>query len=157
MSKIINIFLFNLLLAGGVPGASAQAQDITFTNSLENKKVEQRLLGKRMFSLQWILYKNNKKYGVANITRKDSGLYIDAHHEFNGDYAVLKGDLTIISPSEFTVSGELVTRVSDIHNGNACQRSGTFTFKATGKRKYWRMQEIVNPCEDLADYVDVYF
>ena len=130
-----------------VPADFTQAQD----------KNEQRLLGKRMFSLQWILFESNNKYGVANISRKDTGLCIDARHEFNGDYVVLKGDLTIISPSEFTVNGELVTRVSYINNGNECPRSGTFTFKATGKRKYWRMQEMVNPCDDAVDYVDVYF
>jgi hypothetical protein len=36
-------------------------------------------------------------------------------------------------------------------------RSGTFHFKATGKRRYWRMQEMDNPCDSVTDYVDVYF
>ena len=145
MKKIIGFLLFGLLL-GGVYGNSAQAQD----------KNEQKLVGKHMFSLQWLLDK--PKYGTANITRKNTGgLYIDARHEVNGGYAVLKGDLTVISASEFTVNGEIVTRVSYINNGNECPRSGTFTFKATGTRKYWRMQEMNNPCDNAVDYVDVYF
>ena len=55
--------------------------------------------------------------------------------------------------------GELVTYVAHHNNGKACVRNETFTFKASGKRKYWRMQEMTNPCEDgnHADYVDVYF
>jgi hypothetical protein len=31
------------------------------------------------------------------------------------------------------------------------------TFKITGKRKYWRMQQFDNPCDEAADYVDIYF
>jgi len=146
MKKIIGLLLFSLL-AGGISADLAQAQD----------KNEQRLLGKRMFSLQWLLSDNKPKYGIANITRKDTGLYIDARHEVNGEYALLKGHLTIVSPSVFTVTGELVTRVSYINNGNECPRSGTFTFKVTGKRKYWRLQEMANPCQAVLDYVDVYF
>ena len=157
MKKVISILLFSLLV-GGISGGLVQAQDKTDTNSSATKKIddEQKLLGKHMFSLQWILF-NKPRYGTANITRKNTGLYIDARHEVNGDYAILKGDLTVLSPLEFTVSGELVTRVSHINNGNECPRNGTFTFKAKGTRKYWRMQEMANPCDNLVDYVDVYF
>jgi hypothetical protein len=35
-------------------------------------------------------------------------------------------------------------------------REGRFTFRITGTRRYWRMKEMNNPCEDVADYVDVY-
>ena len=145
-------------VGGGISGGAAQAQDTTSSNAPAAKKVgnEQSLLGKHMFSLQWLLFEK-PKYGTANITRKNTGLYIDARHEVNGDYAVLKGDLTVISSSEFTVNGELVTRVGHINSGKECPRIGTFTFKATGKRKYWRMQEMENPCDSVADYVDVYF
>ena len=96
-------------------------------------------------------------YGAANITRKETGLYIDARQEVDGDFVTLTGDLRVVNAKEFTVTGELVTRVHHINNGNACPRSGTFTFKAKGTRKYWRMQEMDNPCDNAADYVDVYF
>jgi hypothetical protein len=36
-------------------------------------------------------------------------------------------------------------------------RQGDFTFKVTGKRKYWRMQEMDNPCDEATDYVDIYY
>ena len=138
----------------------------TATASLakEPDDAEQKLLGKHMFSLQWILY-DTEKYGTATVTRKsDGGLYVNAHQEVNGDYVTLKGDVRVVSTKEFTVTGELVTRVSIIDEGKPCARNGTFTFKATGKRKYWRMQEMANPCATIKgragvymDYIDIYF
>ena len=118
---------------------------------------EQKLLGKHMFSLQWILFQK-EKFGTASVTRNnDGGLYVDARQELNGDYVTLKGDVRVVDAKEFTVTGELVTCVSHINSGKPCVRGGTFTFKATGKRKYWRMQEMANPCENVVDYVDIYF
>jgi len=123
----------------------------------EPDKVEQKLLGKHMFSLQWIIYET-EKFGTATVTRKnDGGLYVDARQELKGDYVTLEGDVRVIDVKEFTVTGELVTSVSYINGGKPCVRNGTFTFKATGKRKYWRMQEMANPCANVVDYVDIYF
>jgi hypothetical protein len=135
--------------------ANSQAADKTKGQN----PAESRLLGKHLFSLQWIESKKDK-YGTAQITRRDDGLYIDARQELNADYATVQGKLTVVSATEFTVEGEIVTRVSYINNGKACPRSGTFTFKATGARKYWRLQQMTNPCDSgglLLDYVDVFF
>lgn len=69
----------------------------------------------------------------------------------------LSGDVHIIDDRTFTVSGRLVTRVSHIAGGKACPRSGEFVFKATGQRRYWRLQQMQNPCDPVTDYVDVFF
>ena len=116
---------------------------------------EQKLLGKHMFSLQWISW---EKFGTATVTRQNNGgLYINARQELDGNYVTLKGDVSVLNDKEFTVTGELVTRVSYNNGGEPCPRNGTFTFKVMGTRKYWRLQEMTNPCEDIVDYVDVYF
>ncbi len=121
----------------------------------EQIAAEKRLLGRHSFSLQWISW---KKFGVADIRRDASGrLTVEARQTLNGDEAVVKGRVTVMDDRTFVVDGEVMTRVSHINGGNACIRSGSFTFKATGKRKYWRMQEMTNPCEDVVDYVDIYF
>jgi hypothetical protein len=52
--------------------------------------------------------------------------------------------------------GKVETRVDYIADGKVCPREGRFTFRITGKRRYWRMKEMNNPCEDVVDYVDVY-
>lgn len=111
------------------------------------------ILGKHMFSLQWI-----DGYGSAIVSKQDDGsLVIKAEHEKEGDYVLLNGNVTIINKKHFQVDGEVVTRVSHINNGVACTRKGVFDFKVTQNRKYWRMQQRENPCDPVADYVDVYF
>ena len=37
-----------------------------------------------------------------------------------------------------------------------CLRDGTYEFRATGTRRYWRLQNI-EACDGLADYVDIYY
>jgi hypothetical protein len=65
--------------------------------------------------------------------------------------------ITSIDAKEFRFSGEIITQVSHINGGRPCSRDGEFTFKITGKRKYWRMQQMDNPCDPVTDYVDIYF
>ncbi len=119
-------------------------------------KAEQKIVGRHMFSLQWI---EGGKMGTATVSRTESGLYIDAAQKHQGDYVTLKGNVTVMDEATFTVTGELVTRVSHIAHGAVCTREGTFEFKSTGKRKYWRLQEPhrLNPCDPVVDYVDIYF
>ena len=49
-----------------------------------------------------------------------------------------------------------ISRVSFLNNGKEYCRKGTFDFKATSGRKYWREQKMNGP-EGCTDYVDIYF
>ena len=48
-------------------------------------------------------------------------------------------------------------KISHINGGKPCAREGAMTFKITGKRRYWRLQEMNNPCDGVTDYVDIFF
>lgn len=48
-------------------------------------------------------------------------------------------------------------QISHINGGEPCVREGEMTFAITRKRKYWRLQEMQNPCDTATDYVDIYF
>ncbi|MDR2366186.1 MAG: hypothetical protein LBD68_10125 [Zoogloeaceae bacterium] len=150
--KIILTAALTALALAALAFSNAFAQ----TQSSEVASLEQKLLGSHLFSLQWVSW---KKFGTAEITRKEDGqLYIDASQSLDGNYVTLQGVLTPINAAEFTVEGELITRTSDINNSEPCARSGTFNFKATGTRKYWRLQQMNNPCDGIyAEYVDVFF
>ena len=37
-----------------------------------------------------------------------------------------------------------------------CLRDGTYEFRVTGRRRYWRLQQM-EACDGLTDYVDIYF
>lgn len=115
---------------------------------------EEKLLGKHMFSLQWI----EGPMGEATVSRTENGgMRINAKQEHNGDYVTLNGDVCVLDGKTFLVKGDMATRVSFIAGGMRCARTGEFVFEVKGNRKYWRLQQMLNPCESVTDYVDVYF
>ncbi|WP_373819657.1 hypothetical protein [Glaesserella sp.] len=115
---------------------------------------EQALIGEHLFSLQWISWEH---FGVANIRKGEQGLEIEAEQALDGNFVVLTGHIEIIDSKSFNFTGDIVTRVSYLNNGQTCQRSGTFEFKVVGSRKYWRMQQMDSPCDKVVDYIDIFF
>ena len=134
-------------------GFSIFAQEKTIVN---NAKVKTMLLGKHKVSLQWISW---DYFGTANITNKNGIIYLKGEQKQRKgtDYVKIDGVITEINAKDFKFDGTIITQISHINNGEPCTRTGEMTFRITGKRKYWRMQEIDNPCDTAADYVDIYF
>lgn len=145
---------------GSMPYASGQNVMVE-TNAPTVRKArssllaaEQKLLGKHKFSLQWISW---ERFGVAEVKRGRNGLEINAKQSLNGDWVTVRGTVEVIDERAFLVTGQIITKVYHINNGQPCERSGTYEFRATGNRKYWRMQQMDNPCDSATDYVDVFF
>ena len=67
----------------------------------------------------------------------------------------LDGDVVSIGASSFTFRGHIAI-VDTPDPGRACMRDGDFEFRITGRRRYWRLQEM-EQCDGLTDYVDIYF
>jgi hypothetical protein len=67
----------------------------------------------------------------------------------------LDGDVVEIGGGSFTFRGHIgITDTPD--PGRACMRDGDFEFRITGRRRYWRLQQM-EQCDGLTDYVDIYF
>ncbi len=150
MKTKLAIFALALLLFGT---AESFAQTRT---EVQDRAAARRLLGKHMFSLQWISW---DYFGTANVTLRN-GLYSikgEQKGRGNTDFVTIIGEIETIKAREFTMNGTITTQVSHINNGEPCVREGTFTFRVTGTRKYWRLQEMQNPCDGVTDYVDIYF
>jgi len=132
---------------------STFAQDKTVVNDARAKAM---LLGRHKLSLQWISW---DYFGSANVTQRGGVLYLKGsqRQREGADFLSVDGIITSIDAKEFSFSGKIITQISHINGGKPCARSGDFTFRITGKRKYWRMQEIDNPCDAAADYVDIFF
>lgn len=128
-----------------------------FRNTAQGK-AEQMILGKHPLTLQWISWDYS---GVINIRKENGVIKVSGSQNGRGeqanDYLKVSGTLTIINEQHFTLSGTIETRISYINNGDPCVRNGEFNFKATSGRQYWRMQEMLSPCENTTDYVDIYF
>ncbi len=129
------------------------AQEKAIVNDANAK---QMLLGKHRLSLQWISW---DFFGVATVTNKNGVLYLRGEQKQRGgkDYLKVDGTITSIDKNEFAFNGIILMRVSHINNGEPCKREGKMTFAVKGKRKYWRLQEMDNPCDEATDYVDIYF
>jgi hypothetical protein len=137
-----------LLIAG-----SAFAQQRTRINDTRAKAM---LLGRHRLSLQWISW---DYFGTATVTERRGVLFLKGEQKGRGssDLVRIDGRITSVDAKQFTFDGKVVMQISHINGGEPCEREGEMTFKITGKRKYWRMQEMDNPCDEATDYVDIYF
>lgn len=115
---------------------------------------KQRLVGKHGFSLQWISW---EQLGSAVVSEGPDGtLRLEGEQRAGEDFVTIDGVIATVEATTFTFEGVIVTRVSHINGGRPCTRQGLFTFARKGKRRYWRLQAMDNPCEGVTDYVDVY-
>ena len=149
MKKILVVVLAGFL------AVAASAQDKTKIN---DRAAAQMLLGKHRLSLQWVSW---DYFGTAGVTNR-AGVYKIAgtqrgRGKASSDFVEIKGTIIAIDKKEFAFKGTITTQVSHINDGKPCVRDGEFTFKITGTRKYWRLQQMDNPCDPVTDYVDVYF
>ncbi len=144
------VFIVILILVGLSFSAFGQK---TIVN---NAKAKTMLLGRHKLSLQWVSW---DYFGTATVTQKGGVLYLKGEQRSRKDSDFLKidGTITEINAKDFKFDGTIITQVSYIFGGKPCTREGEMTFKITGKRKYWRLMEMDNPCEAVADYVDIFF
>ncbi len=150
MKKNLNFVLFLILF---VFAAGNFAQSRTVVN---DTKARQMLLGKHLLSLQWISW---NYFGAATVTNQKGVYYLKGKQKQRGgtDYVELDGVITEINAKDFKFNGKITMQISHINSGKPCVREGEMTFAVTGRRKYWRLQEMQSPCDVTTDYVDIYF
>jgi len=131
--------------------AAAQGRTV-----ITDKQAARMLLGKHKLSLQWISW---DYFGTATITNRGGVYSIKGEQKGreNDDSLTITGRITSIDAKEFKFDGTIVTQISHINGGKPCERKGEMIFRITGKRKYWRLMEMGNPCDGVTDYVDIYF
>lgn len=152
MKAILSLFV---LIAGGSLFEAVPQRQVTVVN---NATAARMLLGRHKLSLQWVSW---DYFGLATVTNR-RGLYSikgeqQGRGPMQGSYLTLDGAITSIDAKEFGFRGKIVTLVSHINGGEPCVRDGEFTFKITGTRRYWRLQQMDSPCDTATDYVDIYF
>ena len=136
-----------------VLSGSVVAQDKTLVNDNNARRM---LQGRHKISLQWISWDH---FGSATVTNRRGTYYLKGEQKGRGntDFVKVDGVITRIDGKEFGFDGKITTQISHINGGRPCERTGEMTFRITGKRKYWRLMEMDNPCDGVTDYVDIYF
>lgn len=173
MKKLIFTILITLLVTA-VPTTIEAKKKKTSRKAVQEAKyetlsaLERKIVGKHMLTLQWISWES---YGTVVIKKEADGTLscrgeqrarncrkgVEQGNIDNDDYVMLNGTIDIIDANHLIFNGEIREKVYHINNGEEVLRSGTYNFVTKEKRKYWRMQEIENPIDNCADYIDIYF
>ena len=114
----------------------------------------QRLRANKGLSLQWIDWDHR---GHAAVTIVDGVWHLrGAQAESRGPGRVfLDGTITEIGADYFTFEGKI--RIADTPDkGRVCEKDKTWHFAVTQRRPYYRLREF-EWCDDLTDYIDLYF
>ncbi|MDB5120506.1 MAG: Uncharacterized protein JWN56_1724 [Sphingobacteriales bacterium] len=114
--------------------------------------------GEHALTLQWISW---NEPGSATIEKTSNGWYKISGSQFSKNkenYLKINGRIKPINDRELEFDGQIESRIDHINNGDPCIKSGTQKFVASGNRKYWRLENMIN-CEGnlVTDYVDIYF
>ena len=143
---------FAFLLALSLATAPSSFADPTITD----KAMAQKLLGQHALTLQWLGSGTLRDAGKAEVKVENGTWHLTGHMEAKEGHVSLDGIVTAVDATTFAFTGKIITNVSYINQGKDCLRDGDFTFTKKGTRKYWRLQQIDNPCDQAADYVDIY-
>ena len=143
MKRILLGLAMMLTLGAGAPA----------TRILDNAAA-QRLRANKGVTLQWIDW-NTRGSAHINIT---DGVWTlrAAQAEAGGPGRLfLEGQVTEIGRDYFLFDGTV--RIADTPDkGRACEKHDVWRFAVTQNRRYWRIRTF-EWCDDLTDYVDIYF
>jgi len=133
-----------------LPLAAAQAQ----RTIVDDNEALARLRRNAGITLQWISWDYR---GRVRVSEAAGQVHLSGSQAARGGAGRLEldGDVIEIGPRSFTFRGRIaITDTPD--SGRACIREGTYEFRITGRRRYWRLQQM-EQCDGLTDYVDIYF
>ncbi|WP_231689458.1 hypothetical protein [Achromobacter piechaudii] len=132
------------------PGAAGLAP--VSKTDIRNQAAYERLLNNSGVTLQWLW---SAQRGKLNATDENDVVRIDGTQaNFEGTLKI-KGEVVSIDADRFTFRGTIMI-LDAPDKGRRCERTGDYEFRATGKRKYWRLQQM-EACGGLTDYVDIYY
>ena len=105
-------------------------------------------------TLQWI---SSDYRGRVRVSEAGGRVHLNGSQRARGGAGRLQvdGDVVEIGPRSFTFHGRIAI-VDTPDAGRDCLRDGTFEFRITQNRRYWRLQQM-EQCDGLTDYVDIYF
>ena len=113
-----------------------------------------RLRGNSGVTLQWISFESPRR-GHVTVTERGGLVHLRGRQAANGGELTLDGVVTAIGARSFTFRGT-ISIVGAPDATRNCLRDGSYEFRATGARRYWRLQQM-EECDGLTDYVDIYY
>jgi len=116
------------------------------------------LAGTRGLTLQWISWEPDDWGSIEFVPLVDGSYAVSGTQTGpNGDFVAVDGSVVQLSERELWFTGRVVVQLAFANEGEPCVRGGDITFLATGDRRFWRMQDLLNCDGVITDYVDIYF
>jgi len=140
-----------LLLLATAAGAAPDPSPPTIVN---DPAALARLRRNAGITLQWISWDHR---GRVRVSEAAGRIHLSGAQNARGGAGRLRldGDMVEIGSTSFTFRGRIA--IADTPDpGRDCLRDGTYEFRITGRRRYWRLQQM-EQCDGLTDYVDIYF
>jgi hypothetical protein len=144
-----------ILLLAAMLVASAASADIAPSGEtiISSQQDARRLLASKGVTLQWNDWNTR---GSVRVTRGPIWRLTAAQAQAGGPGRLfMDGTITEIGKGYFTFSGTI--RISDTPDvGRKCEATKDWHFAITQGRPYYRLREF-EWCDELTDYVDIYF
>ncbi|MGL5837770.1 MAG: hypothetical protein ACRCY3_04640 [Sphingorhabdus sp.] len=137
-------------------GAQARDDKPVAVTKIEDRTAFERLIGNSGLTVQWLGWTNSKR-GILQADYRNRLLRLTGEQRdaAGGGRVSIDGIVTRIGKDEFIFDGTiLIENTPDA--GRRCEKTGPSRFAITQNRKYWRLREF-EWCDDLTDYVDIYF
>jgi hypothetical protein len=126
------IKLISLALALTIWPTVLQAQPESQTRTIvDSPTAAKKLVGKHKLNLQWIGSDNWVEFGNLKVTDRQGLMLISGNQAKGEDYLHVNGKIVRIEDKQFTFQGKIVTQVSHMNKGEACERDGEMIFKIT--------------------------
>lgn len=157
LKRFGQMFALAALAVSGSPAWADEEPDHVFrppdTLVLDRTGLD-RLIANKGLTLQWIDW--DRRGGVT--AWMDGGLLRlhGSQSAANGEGMLhLDGYVSEIGPGYFIFDGA-ISIVNTPDEGRTCEKSKIWHFAVTQNRKYYRLREF-EWCDDLTDYIDIYF
>ena len=135
-------------------GAAPAAQTSAERTLVRDPAALARLRRNSGITLQWISFESPAR-GHVYVTERGGLVHLRGSQSGNGGRLELEGDVLSIDAASFTFRGR-ISIVDTPDRGRNCLRDGTYEFRVTQRRRYWRLQQM-EACDGLTDYVDIYY
>lgn len=139
-----------MLLGAATPAAAEPATQV------QDKAALAKLAANSGISLQWIGWTGAQR-GKVKVKWEKKVLFL-AGSQISKDGSArlsVEGHVKRIGEAEFVLDGTIIIENTP-DKGRQCSKTGEWRFAITEKRKYWRLREF-EWCDQLTDYIDIYF
>ena len=125
---------------------------------ITQEKVKPVREGSHSFTIQWISFNNSTpgKVVIKKIRDDEYSIQGEQRDKKKNEYVTINGTF-LNRGSILKFNGKIVSKINSINGGKPCELTGLSIFKATGKRQYWRMQQMLNCDGETTDYIDIFF